>query len=212
MIEQLINVLSKILFNKEAKNNDEALKEIDNASKLIVGLDFSLLEKLSAYDIKSLLGITKNESTVSVKLIIIAKLVKEKTDILKLTSPDNPEIIYNYQKAISLYLDGILDNKNTEVDLSKFYQDVKEIENILEDEIDADTRIKLFRFYELQRKFAKAENELFRLKEMNYPGIEEIGISFFKSLESLSEDDLQEGNFSKEEIAQGIKDFREKES
>jgi len=210
MIEQLVQVLAKLLFNKEAKNYDEALKEIENASKSIVGLDFKLLEELSAYDIKSLLALTKNDSTVNVKLIIIAKLIKEKTEILKLTSPDNPNFISNYQKAISLYLDGILNNKNIEIDLSRFYQDVKELENILEGEINSDTRIKFFKFYEHLGEYTKAENELFKLREMNYPDIEKVGARFFKKLEKLSEDDLQKGNFSKEDVAQGIKDFTQK--
>ncbi|MCG6959389.1 DUF6483 family protein, partial [bacterium BMS3Abin03] len=118
MIEQLVQVLAKLLFNKEAKNYNDALNDIDIASKIIVGLDFELLAELSAKDIKSLLALKKDDSTVNIKLIIIAKLIKEKTEILKLTSPDNPKIIPNYQKAISLYLEGILNNKNTEIDLS----------------------------------------------------------------------------------------------
>ncbi|MEJ2105687.1 MAG: DUF6483 family protein [Ignavibacteriaceae bacterium] len=101
MIEQLVQVLAKLLFNKEAKNYNDALNDIDIASKTIVGLDFKLLEELSAKDIKSLLALKKDDSTVNIKLIIIAKLIKEKTEILKLTSPDNPKIIPNYQKAIS---------------------------------------------------------------------------------------------------------------
>ncbi|MEJ2506739.1 MAG: DUF6483 family protein [Ignavibacteriaceae bacterium] len=190
MIEQLVQVLAKLLFNKEAKNYNDALNDIDIASKTIVGLDFKLSEELSAKDIKSLLALTKNDSLVSIKLIIIAKLIKEKTEILKLTSPDNPRIIPNYQKAISLYLEGILNNKNTEIDLSRFYQDVEEIENILKDEINTEIRFNLFKFYDHSGNTAKAGKELIKLKEMNYPDIEKVGINFFKKLEKLSKEDL----------------------
>jgi len=190
MIEQLVQVLAKLLFNKEAKNYNDALNDIDIASKTIVGLDFKLSEELSAKDIKSLLALTKNDSLVSIKLIIIAKLIKEKTEILKLTSPDNPRIIPNYQKAISLYLEGILNNKNTEIDLSRFYQDVEEIENILKDEINTEIRFNLFKFYDHSGNTAKARKELIKLKEMNYPDIEKVGINFFKKFEKLSEEDL----------------------
>ena len=190
MIEQLVQVLAKLLFNKEAKNYNDALNDIDIASKTIVGLDFKLLEELSAKDIKSLLALKKDDSTVNIKLIIIAKLIKEKTEILKLTSPDNPKIIPNYQKAISLYLEGILNNKNTEIDLSRFYQDVEEIENILKDEINTEIRFNLFKFYDHSGNTAKAGKELIKLKEMNYPDIEKVGINFFKKLEKLSKEDL----------------------
>lgn len=190
MIEQLVQVLAKLLFNKEAKNYNDALNDIDIASKTIVGLDFKLLEELSAKDIKSLLALKKDDSTVNIKLIIIAKLIKEKTEILKLTSPDNPKIIPNYQKAISLYLEGILNNKNTEIDLSRFYQDIEEIENILKDEINTEIRFNLFKFYDHSGNTAKAGKELIKLKEMNYPDIEKVGINFFKKLEKLSKEDL----------------------
>ena len=190
MIEQLVLVLAKLLFNKEAKNYNDALNDIDIASKTIVGLDFKLLEELSAKDIKSLLALKKDDSTVNIKLIIIAKLIKEKTEILKLTSPDNPKIIPNYQKAISLYLEGILNNKNTEIDLSRFYQDIEEIENILKDEINTEIRFNLFKFYDHSGNTAKAGKELIKLKEMNYPDIEKVGINFFKKLEKLSKEDL----------------------
>ena len=190
MIEQLVQVLAKLLFNKEAKNYNDALNDIDIASKTIVGLDFKLLEELSAKDIKSLLALKKDDSKVNIKLIIIAKLIKEKTEILKLTSPDNPKIIPNYQKAISLYLEGILNNKNTEIDLSRFYQDIEEIENILKDEINTEIRFNLFKFYDHSGNTAKAGKELIKLKEMNYPDIEKVGINFFKKLEKLSKEDL----------------------
>ena len=190
MIEQLVQVLAKLLFNKEAKNYNDALNDIDIASKTIVGLDFKLLEELSAKDIKSLLALKKDDSTVNIKLIIIAKLIKEKTEILKLTSPDNPKIIPNYQKAISLYLEGILNNKNTEIDLSRFYQDIEEIEKILKDEISSEIRFNLFKFYDHLEDYAKAGKELIKLKEMNYPDIEKVGINFFKKLEKLSKEDL----------------------
>ncbi|MCG6912466.1 DUF6483 family protein [bacterium BMS3Abin03] len=190
MIEQLVQVLAKLLFNKEAKNYNDALNDIDIASKIIVGLDFELLAELSAKDIKSLLALKKDDSTVNIKLIIIAKLIKEKTEILKLTSPDNPKIIPIYQKAISLYLEGILNNKNTEIDLSRFYQDIEEIENILKDEINTEIRFNLFKFYDHSGNTAKAGKELIKLKEMNYPDIEKVGINFFKKLEKLSKEDL----------------------
>jgi len=50
MIEQFLKVLTKILFNKESENYNDALGDIENASKTIVGLDFNLLEKLSVND------------------------------------------------------------------------------------------------------------------------------------------------------------------
>ena len=149
MIEQLVKVLSKILFNKETGNYESAIKTTESALKSIVGIDFNLIDKLSARDIKSLFEMAKDNSTIGIKCIVTAKLIKEKTDILKLKNNDYSKQILDYQKALDLFLDGILSNKNTEIDLSKFYPDINEIVKILAGEITNNTRTKLSKFYEL---------------------------------------------------------------
>lgn len=207
MIEQLVKVLAKILFNKEAGNYKEAINNIDIAFNNILGLDYNLINKLSAKDIISLLGIYKDNTTTSIKCIVIAKLLKEKAEIEELNSKENLNLFYDYQKVISLYLEGILNNKNTDIELSNYYSDVKEIVKIIEDEIPPDTRFGLFKFYELLGEYDNAENELFRLKDLDYPNIEEEGILFFRNLEKLSDIDLMKGNLSKEEVAQGLADL-----
>lgn len=207
MIEQLVKVLAKILFNKEAGNYKEAINNIDIAFNNISGLDYNLINKLSAKDIISLLGIYKDNTTTSIKCIVIAKLLKEKAEIEKLISKENSNLFYDYQKVISLYLEGILNNKNADIELRNYYSDVKEIVKIIEDEIPPDTRFGLFKFYELLGEYDNAENELFRLKNLDYPNIEEEGILFFRNLEKLSDIDLMKGNLSKEEVAQGLADL-----
>jgi hypothetical protein len=207
MIEQLVKALSKILFNKEAGNYNAAINDIDAAFNSITGLDYNMINDLSASDIISVLKMSKDDAAVSIKCIVIAKLLKEKTDIAKLNSDENSRLIYNYQKAINLYLEGILNNKNVEIDLSNYYADVKDIAKIIEDEMLQNSRYRLFKFYELIGEYDKAENELFRLKNLNYPNIEEEGIIFFRNLEKLSEIDLIKGNLSKEEVAKGLGDF-----
>ena len=159
MIEQMVKVLAKILFNKEAGNYNAAVSDIDAAFNSITGLDYHMINDLSANDIISILRMSKDDATVSIKCIVIAKLLKEKTDIAKLNSDENSRLVYNYQKSISLYLEGILNNKNVEIDLSEYYSDVKEIVKIIEDEIPPETRYGLFKFYELIGESNKDKNE-----------------------------------------------------
>ena len=149
MIEQLVKVLSKILLNKETGDYESAIKTTENALKSIVGIDFSLIDKLSAGDIKLLFEMAKDNSTTGIKCIVTAKLIKEKADILNLKNNNYSKQVSDYQKALSLFLDGIIDNKNTEIDLSKFYPDINEIVEFLADEIANDTKTKLLKFYEL---------------------------------------------------------------
>ena len=207
MIEQLVKVLAKILFNKRAGNYNDALESINNALNTLVGLDYKLIDELEANDIKSLLDYANEKPIVNIKCIVAAKLIKEKSDLLKLTKTEESKLIPNYQKAINLILEGILDNKNTEIDLSNYYQDVYEIAGLLGNEISPETRFKLFKFYELSGEYNNARTELFRLKQLIYPNIQEEGISFFKTLEKLSENELLNSNLSKAEVARALADF-----
>ena len=104
MIEQLVKVLAKILFNKEGGNYKEALNNIDVAFNNITGLNYNLLNKLSAKDIISLLKISKDDSTADIKCIVIAKLLKERAEIEKLINKNNSNRFYDYQKIINLCL------------------------------------------------------------------------------------------------------------
>jgi hypothetical protein len=150
MIAQLTNVLSQILFKKETGNYEEAADEIDNALKNMLGLDLEFLSALSADNIISLIQISKDDAAANVKLIVTARLLKEKSEVDKLKSKEDSVNIYEYQKILKLYLKGILENKNDDLNLRDYYADVNEIVKITGDEIPPETRKKLLKFYELQ--------------------------------------------------------------
>jgi hypothetical protein len=159
MIEQFVKVLSKILFNKQNGNYQEAFKDIDTAFKNILGLDYNLLNSLSAEDIISLLNFYKDNATFNIKCIVIAKLLKENGEIKKLNNGEETELVYDYQKALRLYLEGILRNKNSDISLSDYYPDVKEITRKLGADIPDYYKPLLSEFYELQKKYNNSENE-----------------------------------------------------
>ena len=74
-------------------------------------------------------------------------------------------------------------------------------------EISQDTRFKLFKFYELLGEYDKAENELIKLKGLNYFKIEVEGLQFYRKLDKLSDIDLKKGNLSKEEVAKRLAEY-----
>ena len=159
MIEQLVKVLSKILFNKETRDYQEAVNNIENAFKNILGLDYNLLKVLSAQDIISLLKISKDDATLNIKFIIIAKLLKERAEIENLSGSKNFNYVYDYQRVLSLYLQGILNNKNKDIDLRDYYSDVKEIAEKLGDNISEDLKFDLNKFYEHSGEYDKEKDE-----------------------------------------------------
>ena len=159
MIEQLVKVLAKILFNKQAGNYAAAFDSINNAFNTLVGLDYKMIDELGANDIKSLLDYASEKPIVNIKCIIAGKLIKEKSDILKLNKTEDSKLIPNYQKSLNLILEGILNNKNSEIDLSNYYQDVVEIARVLGNEITPETRFKLLKFYELTGSYNITKKE-----------------------------------------------------
>ncbi len=148
MIEQLVKVLSKILFNKQNGNYKEAINNIDTAFKNMLGLDYNLINSLSAKDIISLLDFSKDNSSFSIKCIVIAKLLKENGEIKNLIKKEETESFYDYQKALRLFLEGILRNNNGEFSFSSYYPDIKQIAKKLGDEITGDTELLLSKFNE----------------------------------------------------------------
>jgi len=207
MIEQLVRVLAKILFNVETGDYRTAFKEIDSALTGITGLDYNFLSALSDKDIISLIKISEDNEMTGVKCFVVGKLLKERAGAKEIENKNNSEVNNEYKKALSLYLEGLLSNKNSIELFADYFTDIEKIvEKIEDDEISPGIRFKLFKFYALACKFDKAENELFNLKKLNYIDIENEGINFYKRLEILSDEDLKKGNFSKEEVKKGLND------
>ncbi|MGE5798626.1 MAG: DUF6483 family protein, partial [Ignavibacteria bacterium] len=144
------------------------------------------------------------------KCFVIGKLLKEAAG-LKAMKENNYRINSEYQKVLSLYLEGILSNRNSIQLFEDFFKDIDIIiEKIKNDEISPDIRFRLFKFYELTGKYDKAENELFNLESLNFAGIKKEGINFYKNLELMNEEELKTKNFPKEKIKIGLDKLNKK--
>lgn len=128
-IEQLINMLAKILLNKETKNFEESKKLINNSFIGLLGIDAYLINSLSAQDLISLQKFSKEAYLHDVNCIIIAKLLKEQAELECLVNEESRISIKDYQKILTLFLEGLLGFERKDIDLAVFYNDVKEIVN-----------------------------------------------------------------------------------
>ncbi|MGE5861706.1 MAG: DUF6483 family protein [Ignavibacteria bacterium] len=210
MIDQLARVLAKILFNIETGDYRTALKEIDAALNGLTGLDYNFLNSLTDKDIIALLKISEDNEITGAKCFVIGKLLKEAAG-LKAMKENNYIINSEYQKVLSLYLEGILSNRNSVQLFADYFKDIDIIiEKIKNDEISPDIRFRLFKFYELTGKYDKAENELFNLESLNFAGIKKEGINFYKNLELMNEEELKTKNFPKEKIKIGLDKLNKK--
>ncbi len=105
MIEQLNKVLAKILSNKELKQYDNALVEIQTAGEIFLGFKWKMIKQLSDVDIISLLKIG-GELNVG-KAFVTASLLKEEADILELIGREDESWSSNL-KAFSLFVEILM--------------------------------------------------------------------------------------------------------
>lgn len=206
MIEQIVQVLAKIIFNKKAGNLAEAEINLENAFNNIIGLNSQLVGSLTSRDIITLLGINKDKQTAAIKCLFTAKLLKEKAELDALNKK-NTGYEPDHHKILDLFLYGIINNDNANIDVSSYYDDVDEIAQIINRELSPEKRFEVFRFYDVAGRYDKAENELFRLKELNFPDIITVGKTFYKKLETTSDEILLKGNLSRVEVVSGFKAF-----
>jgi hypothetical protein len=143
MIEQLASALARVILNRNTGNNEEALSNVDTACSDILGFDSGLLDTLSAQDVAQLLGLSRKDSTAGMKCLVAARLVKEKADIEETIGKDTRYPFSDYQKALSLYLDGLLNLGYSELDTNDYYSDVNSIVAKLGNSIPEETMLKL---------------------------------------------------------------------
>jgi hypothetical protein len=212
MIEQLAHFLSRILLQKDAGNHKEALISIESALETTLGLDSKLLDAISAKDISELLGISSDPPTGSMKCIVAARLCKEKAEVLKHTETDDSVSLLYYQKALYLYLQGVLNIGYTELDMTGYHADIRQIADTLGKSISNDLLFKMFSLYKSLGKYDKAAECLFRLKNAGYPDIYAVGMEFFKGLAKSDEVELLKCNLTKEDIEEGLFVFNKRNS
>jgi hypothetical protein len=135
---------------KEQCNQKEALNEVDNAFRNTIGIDPELVDTLPIERIAELLGISIDASTGSTKCIVLGRLLKEKAVLLSRTNDAKSKEYYH--KALGLYLKGILNIGYTEIDLTGYYSDVKDIEKILGNLITTEEVPLLFSFHNSMKR------------------------------------------------------------
>jgi len=193
MTEMLTAVIAKVMFNKEIKNYEEAEKEIETAAKTIVGLDLRIINILNPQDIIQLM---KTSDLYAGRCLVSAELLKEYADVHELNGKDNSSIIL---KSLNLYIEAILSKELPEPE--KYYSKINElISFIAESDLQDDLNFKIIDYYEFSGQYSKAEDMIFELIENNNKDIIDRSVSFYKKLLHRTDEELESGNLSREEV------------
>lgn len=204
IIEQITAAIGKIVFLKNTKGKEEALREMDMLSFERFGLDINEIEKISYEDILNLLLEKSSHFNEDSKLI--AELLNIKGDIY--LKDKNITDAYNcYLKSLNIYI--YLNIKGYDMII---FDENKKIEEIIEKiddyDIPLETEVMIFKYRFNNGSYSKAENTLFSLLEKhNNDELLKMGFDFYNELRKKTEEELKLGDFTFQKIDQGIEDL-----
>src|SRR6266850_7082623 len=207
MIEEFFQALSRIKSLKGAQQWREADGSIDQEFRRLMGMDAQAVAQLSETEL--LARLVRGEPTLAVreKTFILATLLKEAGDVLTKQGRQE-ESRTSYLKGLHLLLDTL--GRGEVFESPQFVPKVEEFVVALGDSLlPLETQARLMQHYERTGEFAKAEDALFVMldAEPDNAPLLELGISFYRRLESQSEARLSDGNLPREEVEAGLADL-----
>lgn len=205
MAEKVGRALATIMGLRAYNKDEEALIYIDDLLLKTVGLTSRFLNSLSE---EMLVKTISPLATLNVEACLwIASMLKAEGEIYE--SQNNATAsYYRYHKALYLFLTLILHEPLP--DDAQVYEEVDTLLNKLQDyDLPSTTKNLLFAYYEHTGNYGGAEDILFDLLETVHDAqqtssLHEHGQAFYTRLRTKSDDDLETGNLSREEVEEGM--------
>jgi hypothetical protein len=209
-IEECAAVLAKILgFTKEAQWENASATAAGEIQRL-VGVDAAQALKLSDTELFARLIEGSPTHMADIKVFMLATLLKASGDIAAGQGQSEESRKY-YLKALHVLLDAL--DRTGIGERPDFAPTAETLFISLGDAaLPSQTHALLMRHYERMGEYAKAEDALFAIAELEPPGAEllQFGEAFYARLSSQSDAALAAGNLSRAEAEAGLADFRAK--
>ena len=209
LVGKFNEALAKIQKYKMERDYDEALNVIDSTLKDIFRLGSKFFNSFSD---ENLIDMVKTDGTINAdKCIMMAKLLEEESEILEALGKSN-EAFYINLKSLNLFLEAYI-NKDENCDLQNFFSDIDLIiEKICDYKVPLTLQTKMIGYHIKSKNYDKAENILYEILEDNNfnKDVIEKGISFYETLLTKSNEDLETGNLSKEEVIESLSILKNK--
>jgi len=205
MFKLLGQALSRILFFKEIKRYDEALAEVDNAVKSILGLNIDMIERMPIAGLKDILG--SDPALLHSKLCAAGALLKEKGEISEIQGKVD-ESMRLYMKSLSLFMEELPVFEDLEEEKGIRAIDFV-IDKLKEYELSPEMKKRLAAYFEKMGRYDKLEDILFEITEEDRSFLQN-GISFYERLLLKSDRELEEGHLPRNEVQDGITELQKK--
>lgn len=206
LIEQFFQVLHRVLNYREEKRYAEALTATRKAYKGFLGVDAAFIDSQSA---DGLIEMGRSGLFGPEQLTMAAKLLREEAEALEgLEVPVEASV--RRVKALTLFFEMFLTDQAPRLDV--FREDADKLLVQLEDSglpLDLARRAPLW--HERQHRFGDAEDAWFRLADAVSAGDRTMfeGEEFYGRLDALADEELGRGGLEREEVAEGLKAWRE---
>jgi len=205
MIHQLGQFLTKVLLHKNAHEYPLARRELETAYKSLIGMAPSFIANVSDEQLVEMFG--NDQNAVAPKCYVLGSLMEEEGEILELEGNET-ESRSLFLRALSLLLTAF----NTAKDEAESGHCAK-INSLLirleRDQIPLLVNAKLFRYHELRGSYDKAGDTLLELLESDRAWVDS-GLSFYKRLLALPDNELELGGLARDEVLEGIEKLKRK--
>jgi hypothetical protein len=205
MIKQLAYALASVLRLMKSKMYDEALEEVQVASKQMLGMDLRMLTTLSDAELIRLLSLGDRFDLG--RCVVIAELLRVVGDIRNLQT-DKAGRYHCSVTSLSLFLELSYHESGT---LPCEY--LEHVDGLLQKLSSVKLPLalleKTFHYYEVVGRYDKAEDILFEVVEEDVSFVDQ-GMKFYGRLLQKSDEELRQGNLPREEVESSMRDLMER--
>ena len=210
MIEEFIQVLARVNALKQDRRWQEAAGVVDEEFQRLIGMGAQAVARLTETEL--LARIIRGEPTQAVrdKTLMLTALLKEAGDVAAMQERAE-ESRSCYLKGLHLLLETLA---HEEVfTCPDFVPQVEMFAAALRGSpLPLETQALLMQHYERSGEFAKAEDALFSMLEVEpgNAGLMDFGVSFYERLQGRSDAALASGNLPRPELEAGLAELRKR--
>ncbi len=205
LIEQMVAVLARVLFNKQIHNYDQALHDIDKALQSMFGWGSDFTTTLTATDL--LAHLENVEGQYWEKCLVAAELINEEAQVFALKNGHSPMITDLYYKAFLFYFKAVQNAQD--YDVNSFLHKLDYLANTLtQDDLPDTMKQELCDYYEWCGNYARAEDIYYELLELDRDAAIPLLTAFYTRLLAKSDEQLQAGNLPRNEVQDGMNEIK----
>ena len=199
MIQRLTQALAQALFHKGRQEFEQAEQELNAALQECFGLVTGIP------DLEQIIALCNSEGGVDT-MVRLADVFAERGEIRRRLGKSS-DTTGNDALALGLYLE-VLHSGLVSLDLIQKAEAL--IDRTTGTRLPAAVLKRLLRYYEARGMLGRAEDVLYDWLDTKDPLAPEGGLDFYRRASRQSDEDLSRGGLSRNEIEQGLADWRQK--